>query len=532
MKTWLALPVLFFTLAQSPAADPLATLTELRTALREELKSALDKGNFENNQRLFQLESLLVENLPDKELPDERMAQTIQALLQVRAISRDKKVSELSEKLVDELRTQARAAAKRLQESFNTTLARCMRDGFKATKPSELDAPLKELAGLKRQLAMMQNRNADVQIAYNSQGLQTVEGLLNVYQDLLFAAEKGITAPNSGQRLSGDYSYRDLSDIIPRSEFLELVNSAMNHLPKKDQKATGLPWEDLDRKLKEAMAEVSKFDDLGGALKRAMDLIQEQEKAIGKPYSGGITGTVRKIHKIHQDIQAGLGATVDVSLLLLRDEDESAAKINAMLLRFVMPRILGCGEENGIREKETLALFLARTAAGAIEKQDWSQLAKVLDFCQRLPSNQSPLSSTDSSAYKQFLSGQNLERAHQYAAAVASYHSALKTGSQMIPVDFIGERLTAIEKDHAKDYQAGIDLANTPVIERYIPSSRPGIYPPVSSSLRMETPQPIHLLPTASGTKSAKIPASESASPKTEAKPAEPKPAKPQPTEK
>ena len=528
MKTWFAL-LLFVALAQSPAADPLATLAELRTALREELKSALDKGNVENNQRIFQLESLLVENLPDKELPDERMAQTIQALLQVRAISRDKKVSELSERLVDELRTQARAAAKRLQENFNTTLARCLRDGFKATKPRELDAPLKEIAGLKRQLAMVQNRNSDVQTAFNSQGLQTIEGLLNTYQDLLFAAEKGIAATNTAQRLTGDYSYREMNDIIPRSEFLELVNAAMNRIPKKGEKPGALSPEEFNTKLQETIDGVNNMDDLGGALETILEFIQIQEKAIGNTYNGGVTGPIKKINKIHEDIQAGLGSTVDVSLLLQREEGDRTGKIKNMLLRFLMPRILGIDEGSGIRENETLALFLARTTAKAIEKRDWSQLAKVLDFCQRLPANQSPLGTTDSSAFKQFLAGQNLERAHQYAAAVASYHSALKTGSQMIPVEFIGERLTAIEKEHAKDYQAGIELANTPVIERYFPGSRPGMYPPVSSSLRLETPQPIQLLPAA---KSAKTPVPDGEPQKAEPKPPTAKPTEPQPSEK
>ena len=73
MKARIAL-LLFASIAQCLAADPLSTLAELRAALREELKSALDKGNIENNQRLYQLESLLVESLPDKELPDEKMA--------------------------------------------------------------------------------------------------------------------------------------------------------------------------------------------------------------------------------------------------------------------------------------------------------------------------------------------------------------------------------------------------------------------------------------------------------------------------
>ena len=536
MKMRIAVLLLFVTIAQSQANDPITTLTELRTALREELKAALDKGNIENNQRLYQLESLLVESLPDKDLPDEKMAQTIQALLQVRAISRDKKVGELAEKLVDELRAQSRAAAKRLQENFNTTLARCMRDGFKAGKPRELDAPLKDLAGLKRQLAMMQNRNSDAQMAFNSQGLQTIEGLLNAYQDLLFAAEKGVATTNPAQRLTSDYSYRELSDIIPRSEFLELVNSAMERLPKKGQKAAALSAEEFDRKLQATIDGVTNMDDLGGALKRIMDFIQIQEKAIGNTYNGGVTGPIKKINKIHEDIQAGLGTTVDVSLLLQREEGDRTGKIKTMLLRFLMPRILGCSEENGIRENETLPIFLTRTAAGAIEKRDWPLLSRVLDFCQRLPSNQSPLSTSDSTAFRQFLAALNMERTNQYQSAVASYHATLRTGSQTIPLDFIGERLAVLEKEHPKEYQSGLELSNSSQPDRALGFPRTIVYPPGYPASRMETSQPIRLLPASSDTKSTttRTPA---APEKSESKPttprlAEPKPAEPIPAEK
>lgn len=520
MKTWFAL-LLFVTLAQSPAADPIATLTELRAALREELKSALDKGNVENNQRLFQLESLLVESLPDKELPDERMAQTIQALLQVRAISRDKKVGELAESLVSALRAESKDAAKRLQENFDKTVAKCIREGLKATKPGELEAHLKEIAGLKRQARTLQNRSSESQIAFSIEGLPAAEEFLNQFQDLLVAAEKGTAVNGPAQRMKGLNSSRQLIGFIPRTELDELLESAFAGL--KARHVIALGDQEFDQKIQEIIDSVTKPEDLGGALKQLQSTVATQQKATGSYFSGAVFTSIKTINRIHEDVLAGRATTVELSLLTQNEEGDRTGKIKNMLFRFLMPRVLGSEPENGMKEGETLSVFLIRTVAVAIEKRNWSQLSKILDFCGRIPSNLSPLSVTDNSAFKQFLAALNLERTHQYPASVAAYHAALKTGSQNIPLDFIGERLGSIEKEHAKEFQMGIELANNPVVERYVPGSRTIMYPPGYPGARTETPAPLQLLPAASGTKAAKTPGAGSEPTKTEPKPSEKK---------
>ena len=68
---------LFLLMSAAFAATPVEMLDQLRAELRTELRSALDKGNGENNQRLFQIESLLVEQLPAGELPEEQFSLAI-----------------------------------------------------------------------------------------------------------------------------------------------------------------------------------------------------------------------------------------------------------------------------------------------------------------------------------------------------------------------------------------------------------------------------------------------------------------------
>ena len=529
MKARIAL-LLFASIAQCLAADPLSTLAELRAALREELKSALDKGNIENNQRLYQLESLLIESLPDKELPDEKMAQVIQTLMQIRTLSREKKVTELADSLRNELRAQTKDAAKRLKEFVNGAIAKCLREGLKATKPEELDAPLKELSDShKHAQALWSNARMETSLnGYSLDGYSSAERMLHNLQNLFLAEERGDKS-GKAQMVADMRPDNFLVDVIPRSELTALVDAGVAKL--KARGVVALSEKEFDQKLQEAIDAVTDVENLGSALKHLMNVIVAQEKTQAFPLSSGVPPIIKKIVKIHDDVTAGLGTTVDVSLLVQREEEDRTSKIKTLLLRFLMPRILGIDEGSGMKANEPLPHFLTRTALSAMEKRDWSVLSRILDFSGRLPASQSPLNTLDSSAFKQFLSALNLEGARQYSSAVASYHAALKTGSQNLPLDFIGDRLAEIEKEHAKEYQAGVELSNTPVIERYLPGSRTVIFPPGYPGSRMETSPPIQLLPPASSTKPAKLPESGSA-PRTEPKSPAANPAEPPPTEK
>lgn len=529
MKMWIAL-LLFVSLADCPATDSLTTLTELRAALREELKSALDKGNIENNQRLYQLESLLVESLPDKELPDEKIAQVIQTLMQIRTLSREKKVAELADSLMNELRAQTKDAAKRLKEYVNETIAKSLREGLKATKAEELDAPLKELSrSFKHAQALWSNARMETNLnGYSLDGYSSAERMLRNLQNLFLAEERGDKS-GKAQMVADMRPDNFLVDVIPRSELTALVDAGVAKL--KARGVVALSEKEFDQKLQEAIDAVTDVENLGSALKHLMNVIVAQEKTQAFPLSSGVSPIIKKIVKIHDDITAGLGTTVDVSLLVQREEEDRTAKMKTLLLRFLMPRILGIDEGSGMKANEPLPHFLTRTALSAMEKRDWSVLSRILDFSGRLPASQSPLNTLDFSAFKQFLSALNLEGARQYSSAVASYHAALKTGSQNLPLDFIGDRLAGIEKEHAKEYQAGVELSNTPVIERYLPGPRTVIFPPGYPGSRMETSPPIQLLPPASSTKPAKLSESGSA-PRTEPKSPAANPTEPPPTEK
>jgi hypothetical protein len=516
--------LLLVSLAHCPAAAPLATLAELRTALKEELKPARGKGTAENSTRQTLLKSL-ADQLPEKEVTDEQLSQTLQTTTQLRTYSQSKKVQELSQALANELRARAKEAAMRLQEEVNKTLPRCVREGLKAAKSADLDAPLKEIADLKKRAQAFQFRSADSQSV--TRGVQTIEQLLSAFQDALFAAEKGNTATDYTQRLSGSHSSRDLSDIIPRSELLELVNSAQARLPKKQPAPVASSTEEVDQQISAIIAGMKKLEELEGAVKQVDDLIARQRKAGRYSSDTSAVTDLKNLRNFHQEVLSGMATTLDSSLTGSKPKDENIALLRNMLIRFAVPRLFGMAADKGMKEDESLAVFTRRSVTEAIELRDWKLLARALDLSQRLAPGQSALSTGDSSALQQFLAAQNQERARQYGAAVASYLAALKTGSQSIPAEFIGERLGTIEKEHPKEYQAGVDLVNNPSAVRYTATS--GAPKTVFSASGEPCSQVTATLPVRVGPRPTPVPAS--APQKTEPKPPSPTPAEAKPTE-
>ena len=151
------------------AATPVEMLEQLRTNLSSELRSALDKGNGENNQRLFQIESLLVEQLPSRELPEDQFTQMIQILGQLRSLTRDPKSAELCQGLIVELRTLATARDRRFKEAFAVTVKEALITGLKATVPKDVDAPLLALANIQKQANRTERSS-------NGRGVESAEG--------------------------------------------------------------------------------------------------------------------------------------------------------------------------------------------------------------------------------------------------------------------------------------------------------------------------------------------------------------------
>ena len=111
--------------------------------------------------------------------------------------------------------------------------------------------------------------------------------------------------------------------------------------------------------------------------------------------------------------------------------------------------------------------------AAARERKDWQFASRIVTATQTAQVGDVLAKSSDSSALNSFLAALNLEKAGEYSLAVNSFQTALKTGSDLIPVEDIGAHLAAIKRDHAADYEAGLQLTVNPPAPRTDSFGRP-----------------------------------------------------------
>ncbi len=448
------------------AATPVEMLEQLRTNLSSELRSALDKGNGENNQRLFQIESLLVEQLPSRELPEDQLSQVIQLLGQLRSLTRDPKSAELCQGLMVELRTLATARDRRFKEAFATTVKEALITGLKATVPKDVDAPLLALANIQKQA----NRTERISTGrgVDTQPLSTAISILTLWQDAMLpraGAPKNRNSLDQLESMTQNYA-QQLGDLLPRSEFITLLNSGRGRLdPSLTKKPVGAA--EINRQSTEILRGVKRLEDISSAVKAMEALASDPEN--GSTNNSPALQTLRKIYKLHEELKAGMSVTLSSveTGSSSGDTDETVA-VKGLIIKFALPRVLNVTGDAMPKNSESVSDYLTRMLEESRRKSDWPLLAKVMDTAQSLKPN-SLIATGDTAALRSMLAGINQERARQYAGAVAYYLAALRTGSQAVPSEVIGEKLEAIRKDHPQDYDAGNNLQIIePTPQRYV----------------------------------------------------------------
>ena len=178
------------------------------------------------------------------------------------------------------------------------------------------------------------------------------------------------------------------------------------------------------------------------------------------------------IARTYRDLRAGNSARVNLNLSGSENR-EPLASLRGQLAVFALPRILAVGEADRPLANETALTFLRRMIAAARERKDWQFASRILGVMQNAQASDTLLQSGDSAALTNFLAALNYEKAREFALAVNSFQSALKTGSELIPAGDIGERLAAIKRDHAADYEAGLQITLAPPAPRTDAYGRP-----------------------------------------------------------
>ena len=185
-----------------------------------------------------------------------------------------------------------------------------------------------------------------------------------------------------------------------------------------------------------------------------------------------ISNELQTIARSYRDLRTGNSARVSLGFSG-GDNKEPIASLRAQLSVFALPRVLGASEQDQPRAGENALTYMRRLLASARERKDWPLASRILAAAQSTQVNDPLLKASDSTALTSFFSALNFEKARQFSLAVNSFQMALKTGSDLIPAEEIGEHLERIKREHEADYTAGLQLTLTPPVSQVDAYGRP-----------------------------------------------------------
>lgn len=464
---------------------------QLIDQLREELRNenALRDKDGDRSSAFYRYSELLMKlrQVPDGDYGGQDLGTLAD---QIEIWSSSTKVQEIAKALGRE----ARADQEERAQAWATEVERVAREALKtalaAKTPKDIDDPLVKVSKFARenQYSTRGSRNRELY-----QQVQQLPEFLRQWQDYLAHVEAGESKQAAQVLRSLAGSVRDFSAFVPRSELIGKLKSLQKEGPEEPKSDTP---KDLDNEVAKILRETKTLEDLESTFKK-LDALKPGGLAANSGRFYNVLSGLRAINRSYQDLKAGLATNISLGNVASSSSFEGAEELAAMrqqLIMFAIPRLLNL-KESEVKPNENVLTVLQSLVAKAKADQNWTMIGKVIDLSRTLNLN-SVASSSDSSAMTSFLAGLNQEKAKQYALAVVSYQVALKTGSQLISAELIGEHLAQIKKEHAADYERGIELTLTPpqpASDSRFPSrmspfpggfpGRPSETPPAPSSL-------------------------------------------------
>jgi hypothetical protein len=459
---FLSLPV-----AASPLDDKVAAL---KKAIKEEV--AAKAGTTSPNTPAppaYANSEYIVANLDQltAQIDNPSMGGNVEAeIRQVLAVYSSDAVQKAGQELIDEIRQERQARADAAAAEIQALLKRVSDAVTKAQKPEDLDGILVDLQ--KFQNGGNGGYNQENQALY-----QQVSGafeFIKLWQDYLSHLATGQTeqAINDLQNLSrNNYGV----GIIPRSQILDRLTALSRPTTEGKSASEAAP---ATSQAEAILKGIKGLDDMEPTLGQVGALRQAD------PQAQQAYNRLYPLVQIYTSIKAGLPANINTTLMQNNGygpdvSPELLTKLEVFFLQHYFDSYKGTPPA----PDEKPQAFVNRVIADAISREDWPLLKKALSGQAYLNqiSGFGMYAGNNSSGFDDLLAGLNQEAASQYALAVVSYESALKVPDTTIPAKLIGEKLVAIQKDHPKEFEDGMQMVISPPAPRYYPGMNPAMYP-------------------------------------------------------
>jgi hypothetical protein len=316
---------------------------------------------------------------------------------------------------------------------------------LKARKASELDGSLIELGRLADASGRSWSPGPQRETAVNR--LRDAVRFLQQWQNYLWAVE-GEKFSN-GIRILTDLAQTQQSPLdVPRSEILARARS----LEGKDKAQ-------VDRDAAPILQSIHSLDDLPTAL---MQLRSGTHPPYQSQALSNLVNGLDAVCKAYLAFKEGVATTLPPTYWQTGDNNPIVTRLRAELLLLVLPRILGVEQRDSPKAGETVEGYLVRMRAVAIAHHDFELLSRTISAAREISASiAGPGQSLIGQDYTSFLywrEGQNAERAKRFFEAALAYRRALSSATSAVPVEFIGQRLDAIEKEHSDEYKQATDV--------------------------------------------------------------------------
>jgi len=413
-------------------------------------------------------------------------------LAQITSMYSSTEVQEATTNLLNELKKERKATKDAEIAAVKDLLTRAGAAIAQAKKPEDLDALIEEMA-----------KHGNNQYGGNSalesdrelqRRFSSASEFVKQWQNYLAHMANGQTdqARNDLQNLSNNNGGEGL---LPRSKLLEL------EAPDKLIAQTPKPVPAVSGPVAQAQAildGIKTLDDIKPALTKLEPLRQGNSQELQNVYNQLSTVSMN-----YEEMKAGLPTGSNVNFDFNPGPLSVPSAIRTQLLLFEMQTAFAWFKGPPPTPQEKPMDYVDRVIADALNRQDWD-LLKAAEAARGTLTRNSTLgfSGMYAGGLDSFIAGTHLETAGQYSLAVRSYETALQSTDSSVPVKVIGDRLAAIQRDHAKEFAEGMQLTTNPPQPRYLPY--PGRVPGMPSPYPNPYPYP---MPGMTNTPAAAAPA-------------------------
>jgi hypothetical protein len=344
--------------------------------------------------------------------------------------------------------------AEKLDKNAADALIRAKDAVLKALHTSELDPCLIEL----RQLADASQAFQSPECYSEStlKRLRDTTRFLQQWQNYLSAVE-GEKFANALKILTDLDKVEQNTLDIPRSEILARERS----LEEKDKGQA-------DSFVTSTLQSIGSLGDLPSAMTRLKAHPAYQSLVVSNAVNG-----LEAICKSYVAFKAGVATTLPPTYWQTGAQNLIATRLRAELLLLVLPRILKTEQSDPPKNNETVETYLLRMRAKAIAQRDFELLSRTISAAKEISASTAgpgqSLIGQDDMCFLAWQEGQNWERGNHFFEATLAYRRALNSATPAIPVEFITERLDAIEKEHPDEFRRADDAVRGYYHGRIIP---------------------------------------------------------------